>query len=127
MGGVLRLVFDTAALHIGPMRVEEGDVFGGTVNFAARVVGAVQDAEIWLSERAKEDIDRISEARMANDERMTKHENPKPPALSHERASTQSRPATVGYSSLGIRASFGIRHLNFGFGLAGWRRGSTSI
>lgn len=48
-----------AGIHIGPMRVEEGDVFGGTVNFAARVVGAVQDAEIWLSARAKEDIDRL--------------------------------------------------------------------
>lgn len=30
-----------AGIHIGPMRVEEGDVFGGTVNFAARVVGAI--------------------------------------------------------------------------------------
>ncbi len=49
----------SAGIHIGPMRVEEGDVFGGTVNFAARVAGAVQAAEIWLSERAKEDIDRL--------------------------------------------------------------------
>lgn len=42
-----------------PMRVEAGDVFGGTVNFAARVVGAIKDAEIWRSDRAKEDIDRL--------------------------------------------------------------------
>lgn len=48
-----------AGIHIGPMRVEAGDVFGGTVNFAARVVGAIQGAEIWLSERAKEDLDRL--------------------------------------------------------------------
>jgi class 3 adenylate cyclase len=48
-----------AGIHIGPMRVEEGDVFGGTVNFAARVVGAIKDTGIWLSERAKEDIDRV--------------------------------------------------------------------
>jgi class 3 adenylate cyclase len=48
-----------AGIHIGPMHVEEGDVFGGTVNFAARVVGAIKDAEIWLSDRAKEDIDRL--------------------------------------------------------------------
>jgi len=41
------------------MRVESGDVFGGTVNFAARVVGAVADAEIWLSDRAKEDVERV--------------------------------------------------------------------
>ena len=52
-----------AGIHIGPMRVEEGDVFGGTVNFAARVVGAVKDAEIWLSDRAKEDIDRLGAAK----------------------------------------------------------------
>ena len=37
-----------AGIHIGPMHVEEGDVFGGTANFAARVVGAIQGAEIWL-------------------------------------------------------------------------------
>jgi class 3 adenylate cyclase len=48
-----------AGIHIGPMHVEEGDVFGGTVNFAARVVGAFKGAEIWLSDRAKEDIDRL--------------------------------------------------------------------
>ncbi len=39
--------------------VEEGDVFDGTVNFAARVIGAIKGAEIWLSDRAKEDIDRL--------------------------------------------------------------------
>jgi class 3 adenylate cyclase len=48
-----------AGIHIGPLHVEEGDVFGGTVNFASRVVGAVKDAEIWLREWAKEDIDRL--------------------------------------------------------------------
>ena len=52
-----------AGIHIGPMRVEAGDVFGGAVNFAARVVGAIKDAEIWLSERAKEDIDRLGSAK----------------------------------------------------------------
>ena len=48
-----------AGIHIGSMQVEEGDVFGGTVNFASRVVGAIQGAEIWLSDRAKEDIDEL--------------------------------------------------------------------
>ncbi len=48
-----------AGIHIGPMHVEEGDVFGGTVNFAARVIGAIHGAEIWLSDRAKDDIDRL--------------------------------------------------------------------
>ncbi len=48
-----------AGIHIGPLRVEEDDVFGGTVNFAARVVGAIQDVEIWLSERAKLDMSKL--------------------------------------------------------------------
>jgi class 3 adenylate cyclase/GTPase SAR1 family protein len=48
-----------AGIHIGPMHVEENDVFGGTVNFAARVIGAIADPEIWVSDRAKEDIDRL--------------------------------------------------------------------
>lgn len=51
-----------AGIHIGPMHVEEGDVFGGTVNFAARVVGTIKGAEIWLSDRAYEDIDRLGAA-----------------------------------------------------------------
>jgi class 3 adenylate cyclase len=46
-----------AGVHIGPMTVEENDVFGGTVNFAARVVGSIKGPEIWLSERAQEDLD----------------------------------------------------------------------
>lgn len=48
-----------AGIHIGSMHVEEGDVFGGTVNFAARVIEAIRDAEIWLSDRAKEDVERL--------------------------------------------------------------------
>lgn len=45
-----------AGIHIGAMHVEENDVFGGTVNFAARVVGAINGAEIWISDRAKQDL-----------------------------------------------------------------------
>ena len=52
-----------AGIHIGPMHVEESDVFGGTVNFAARVIGAIRGEEIWLSDRAKDDIDRLGAAR----------------------------------------------------------------
>ncbi len=44
-------------IHIGPMHVEGGDVFGGTVNFTSRVVGAFKGSEIWLSGPAKADID----------------------------------------------------------------------
>lgn len=47
-----------AGIHIGPMRVEEDDVFGGAVNFAARVVGSISGAEIWVSNEAKEYLDR---------------------------------------------------------------------
>lgn len=48
-----------AGIHIGPMQVEEKDVFGGAVNFAARVISAIEEREeIWLSDRAKEDLDR---------------------------------------------------------------------
>ena len=46
-----------AGIHIGPMQVDEDDVFGGAVNFAARVVGAIKGPEIWLSDQAKKDID----------------------------------------------------------------------
>ena len=52
-----------AGIHIGPMQVDEGDVFGGAVNFAARVVGAIKGAEIWLSNTAKDDIERLGAAR----------------------------------------------------------------
>jgi class 3 adenylate cyclase len=55
-----------AGIHIGAMQVEEGDVFGGTVNFAARVVGAIKGAEIWVSERAKADIDQLGAAQHKN-------------------------------------------------------------
>ena len=46
-----------AGIHIGPLQIEEGDAFGRTVNLAARVVGAIKGAEIWVSEQAKADID----------------------------------------------------------------------
>ncbi len=63
-----------AGIHIGPMQVEEGDVFGGTVNFAARVIGAIKDAEIWLSERAKADIDSLA-AKQHRALKWVHHEN----------------------------------------------------
>jgi class 3 adenylate cyclase len=48
-----------AGIHIGPLHVERDDVFGGTVDFAARVVGKIEGAEIWISDRAKQDIDQF--------------------------------------------------------------------
>jgi class 3 adenylate cyclase len=52
-----------AGIHIGSMQVEENDVFGGTVNFAARVVGAIAGAEIWLSDKAKDEIKQLGSGR----------------------------------------------------------------
>jgi len=46
-------------IHVGPLQVEGNDVFGGTVNFAARVVAAISEPDIWLSERAKEDVNTL--------------------------------------------------------------------
>lgn len=63
-----------AAIHIGPMQVDEGDVFGGTVNFAARVVGAIKGDEIWLNSSAKEDIDSLGAKHHRNLD-WEKHEN----------------------------------------------------
>jgi class 3 adenylate cyclase/GTPase SAR1 family protein len=63
-----------AGIHIGPLQIEEGDVFGRTVNFAARVVGAIKRAEIWLSEQAKADIDVLG-ARRHEELHWRRHDN----------------------------------------------------
>ena len=46
-----------AGLHVGPVTVEENDVYGATVNYAARVAAATKDAEVWLSNEAKSHVD----------------------------------------------------------------------
>lgn len=38
-----------AGIHVGPVDIEEEDVFGAMVNYTARVVGMVKEAEIWVS------------------------------------------------------------------------------
>jgi class 3 adenylate cyclase/DNA-binding NarL/FixJ family response regulator len=53
------LVHIRAAIHFGPMHIEENDVFGGAVNFAGRMVNAIKGSEIWLSDQAKENIDTL--------------------------------------------------------------------
>jgi class 3 adenylate cyclase/GTPase SAR1 family protein len=58
-----QLIQIRAGIHIGPMQIEEGDVFGGTVNFAARVVGSIKGGEIWLSDQAKQDVHRLGALR----------------------------------------------------------------
>lgn len=52
-----------AGIHVGPMSVEENDAFGGTVNFAARVVHEIKGAEIWVSAPAKADLDQLGAER----------------------------------------------------------------
>lgn len=52
-----------AGIHIGPMHLDELDVFGSAVNFAARVVGAIKEAEIWLSDEAKKHLDSLGAER----------------------------------------------------------------
>jgi class 3 adenylate cyclase/GTPase SAR1 family protein len=63
-----------AGIHIGPLQIEEGDVFGRTVNFAARVVSVIKRPEIWLSEQAKADIDVLG-ARRHEELRWERHDN----------------------------------------------------
>lgn len=46
-----------AGIHVGSIDVEDFDVFGSEVNFAARVIGKIATAEIWLSDRAKKDLE----------------------------------------------------------------------
>jgi len=62
-----------AGIHIGPLQIENGDVFGRTVNFAARVVSVIKSAEIWLSEQAKADIDVLG-ARRHEELRWERHD-----------------------------------------------------
>jgi class 3 adenylate cyclase len=51
-----------AGIHVGPVQIRAGDTFGGTVNLAARVRGMAKGAEIWLSDRAKQDVDQYKAA-----------------------------------------------------------------
>jgi class 3 adenylate cyclase len=62
-----------AGIHTGPMSLEKHDHFGGAVNFAARVVDAIDRAEIWLSEQAREDLDR-SRARQHREWTWDRHD-----------------------------------------------------
>ncbi len=46
-----------AGMHIGPMTIEEEDVQGAAVSYAARVVGMVVAGGVWLSSEVKNHID----------------------------------------------------------------------
>jgi class 3 adenylate cyclase len=47
-----------AGIHIGPVDVSADDVDGAEVAMAARVAGSITGAEIWVSSRAKADLER---------------------------------------------------------------------
>jgi class 3 adenylate cyclase len=46
-----------AGIHVGPVHIQEEEAFGTTANYAARIVRMAEGAEIWMSERAKADIE----------------------------------------------------------------------
>src|SRR5215471_8012149 len=52
-----------AGVHIGSVDVVGDDIFGTEVDVAARVVGGIEGAEIWLSDRAKRDLERAGARR----------------------------------------------------------------
>jgi predicted ATPase/DNA-binding winged helix-turn-helix (wHTH) protein/class 3 adenylate cyclase len=52
-----------AGIHIGSVDVVGEDIFGTEVDVAARVVGGIAGAEIWLSDQAKRDLERAGARR----------------------------------------------------------------
>jgi class 3 adenylate cyclase len=48
-----------AGIHFGGMSVVGNDVYGSAVNFAARVGSATKEAQIWLSDEAKTEIESL--------------------------------------------------------------------
>jgi predicted ATPase/DNA-binding winged helix-turn-helix (wHTH) protein/class 3 adenylate cyclase len=52
-----------AGIHIGSVDVVGEDIFGTEVDVAARVVGEIEGAEIWLSDQAKRDLERAGARR----------------------------------------------------------------
>jgi class 3 adenylate cyclase len=53
-------------IHIGPLQIKDNDAYGNTVNFADRIKTLIKSDEIWISDRAKEDIDLLSADRHQN-------------------------------------------------------------
>jgi class 3 adenylate cyclase len=45
-----------AGLHVGQIHIKEGDAFGSMVNYSARVVSHAEGAEIWVSDRGRDDV-----------------------------------------------------------------------
>ena len=55
-----------AGMHIGPMIVEEEDVQGAAVSYAARVINMAERGGVWLSNEIKNHIDQEKAQRHAN-------------------------------------------------------------
>ncbi|HEY6251652.1 MAG TPA: TIR domain-containing protein [Candidatus Angelobacter sp.] len=43
-------------IHVGPVNIVEGDVFGGTINYVARLIAAMEKTGICLSAKAKDEM-----------------------------------------------------------------------
>ena len=54
-----------AAADVGSVRIRDDDAFGGIVNYAARLQGLAKGAEIWVSNRVKQDVDYEKSSRHA--------------------------------------------------------------
>jgi class 3 adenylate cyclase len=48
-----------AGIHVGRVKPKDNDIFGQTVNFAARVQSSLLDSGVILSDDAKRDLERI--------------------------------------------------------------------
>jgi WD40 repeat protein/class 3 adenylate cyclase len=46
-----------AGIHVGQVSIKGGDAFGAMVNYTARVANSAGGPELWVSDRAKGDID----------------------------------------------------------------------
>lgn len=44
-------------IHVGPVSIEEEDAFGPMVNYASRVQAQAEGSDVWVSDRAREDIE----------------------------------------------------------------------
>lgn len=61
-----------AGVHVGPVRIEENDAYGMMVNYTARIVAEATPEQVWVSDRAHEEINEVH-ARAHRDLEWTEH------------------------------------------------------
>jgi class 3 adenylate cyclase len=84
-----------AGIHIGSVDVIGEDIFGTEVDVAARVVGGIEGAEIWLSDQAKRDLERAGARRHTIPMRMSISGKPRlRPMRSGSSARNDAKPAS---------------------------------